>query len=125
MGDVSEALDILLHPGGDDHEMVGNDNSLDELRYTAHQDKMILHQFEGASIPAKLFSKFTKDTKETWSYILIESRLAIALLCSDTFTIQPGRYPQPCVSWTIAMHTLKLPCCHHIIFLIVIQIFHK
>jgi hypothetical protein len=124
MGDVSEALDILLRPGGDDHEMVGNDNSLDKLRYTA-QDKMILRQFEGASIPAKLFSKFTQDTKETWSYILFESRLAIALSRRDTFTIQPGRYPQPHVSWTsIAMHTLKLPCCHHIIFLIVIQIFH-
>ncbi len=119
---MSEALDVLLRPGGDDHEMVGNDNSLDELRYTA-QDKMILCQFEGASIPAKLFSKFTQDTKETRSYILFESRLAIALSRSDTFTIQPGRYPQPRVSWTIAMHTLKLPCCHHIIFLIVKQIF--
>jgi hypothetical protein len=122
MGDVSEALDILLRPGGDDHEMVGNDYSLDELRYTA-KDKMILRQFEGASIPAKLFSKFTQDTKETWSYVLFESRLAIALSRSDTFTIQPGMYPQPCVNWTIAMHKLKPPCCHHIIFLIFIQIF--
>ncbi len=52
--------------------------SLDELRYTA-EDKMVLRQFEGAAIPAKLFSKFTQDTKETWSYILFESRLAIAL----------------------------------------------
>jgi len=47
MGDVSETLDILLRPGGDDHEMVGNVNSLDKLVYTA-QDKMILRQFEGA-----------------------------------------------------------------------------
>ena len=92
------------------------------MRYTA-KDKMILRQFEGASIPAKLFSKFTQDTKETWSYVLFESRLAIALSRSDTFTIQPGMYPQPCVNWTIAMHKLKPPCCHHIIFLIFIQIF--
>jgi hypothetical protein len=38
--------------------------SLDELRYTA-EDKMVLRQFEGAAVPAKLFSKFTQDTKET------------------------------------------------------------
>jgi hypothetical protein len=77
MGDVSETLEILLSAGGDDNGMLAN-TSLDELRYTA-EDKMVLRQFEGAAIPAKLFSKFTQDTKETWSYILFESRLAIAL----------------------------------------------
>lgn len=89
MGDVSETLDTLLRPGGDDHGMLDANSSLDELRYTA-KDKMVLRQFEGASIPAKLFSKFTQDTKETWSYVLFECRLAIALSQSDTFTIQPG-----------------------------------
>jgi hypothetical protein len=74
--------------------------SLDKLRYTA-EDKMVLRQFEGAVIPAKLFSKFTQDTKETWPYILFESRLAIALSRRDTFTIEPGMYPQLCVIWTI------------------------
>jgi hypothetical protein len=99
MGDVSETLEILLSAGGDDNGMLAN-TSLDELRYTA-EDKMVLRQFEGAAIPAKLFSKFTQDTKETWSYILFESRLAIALSCRDTFTIEPGMYPQLCVIWTI------------------------
>jgi hypothetical protein len=57
MGDVSEMLEILLSAGGDDNGMLAN-TSLDELRYTA-EDKMVLRQFEGAAIPAKLFSKFT------------------------------------------------------------------
>jgi hypothetical protein len=99
MGDVSETLEILLSAGGDDNGMLAN-TSLDELRYTA-EDKMVLRQFEGAAIPAKLFSKFAQDTKETWSYILFESRLTIALSCRDTFTIEPGMYPQLCVIWTI------------------------
>ena len=53
---------------------------------------MILRQFEGAATPAKVYSKFSQDTKETWSYVLYESELAIANLRKDTFTIQPGKY---------------------------------
>jgi hypothetical protein len=99
MGDVSKTLEILLSAGGDDNGMLAN-TSLDELRYTA-EDKMVLWQFERAAIPAKLFSKFTWDTKETWSYILFESRLAIASSRRDTFTIEPGMYLQLCDIWTI------------------------
>ncbi len=99
MGDVSEMLEILLSAGGDDNGMLAN-TSLDELRYTA-EDKMVLWHFKGTAILAKLFSKFIQDIKETRSYILFESRLAIALSRRDTFTIEPGMYPQLCVIWTI------------------------
>ena len=90
MGDVSETLAILLSPEGDDSGLLDH-NKLDDLQYTG-EDKMVLRQFEGAAMPAKLFSKFTQDTKETWSYILFESRLAIASSRTDTFTITPGMY---------------------------------
>jgi hypothetical protein len=90
MGDVSETLKVLLRPGGDDSGLLES-NTLDDLQYSG-EDKMVLRQFEGAAMPAKLFSKFTQDTKETWSYILFESRLAIASSRTDTFTITPGMY---------------------------------
>jgi hypothetical protein len=98
MGDVSETLAILLSPDGDDIGLLDN-NKLDDLQYTG-EDKMVLRQFEGAAMPAKLYSKFTQDTKETWSYILFESRLAIALSRTDTFTIAPGMYPSSCVMFS-------------------------
>jgi hypothetical protein len=64
-----------------------------ELTYTDN-DKMVLQQFKGVAVPAKVYSKFTQDTKETWSYVLYESKLAIASSRKDIFTIQPGKYPQ-------------------------------
>jgi hypothetical protein len=92
MGDVSELLDILLGEGGDDHAMLVN-KTMAESTYT-DDNKMVLRQFEGAAVPAKVYSKFTQDTKETWLYVLYEGKLAIASSRKDTFTIQPGKYPQ-------------------------------
>jgi hypothetical protein len=92
MGDVYESLDILLGEGGDDRAKLVN-KTMAESTYTDN-DKMVLQQFEGAAVPAKVYSKFTQDTKETRSYVLYESKLAIASSRKDTFTIQPGKYPQ-------------------------------
>jgi hypothetical protein len=92
MGDVSELLDIRLSKGGDDCAMLVN-KTMVESTYTDN-DKMVLWQFKGAAKPAKVYSKFTQDTKETWSYVLYESKLAIASSRKDTFTIQQGKYPQ-------------------------------
>jgi hypothetical protein len=98
MGDICAALTTLLSPGGSDcdsltaAEIVSNDFS--RVSYTDH-DKAVLRQFEGASMPAKKFSKFTQDNREAWSYVLYESRLAIALSRDESFTIVAGVY---CVS---------------------------
>ncbi len=92
MGDVSESLDILLGEGGDDRAMLVN-KTMAELTYTG-DNKMVLRQFKEAAVPAKVYSKFTQDTTETWSYVLYESKLAIASSGKDTFTFQPGKYPQ-------------------------------
>ncbi len=92
MGDVSEPLDILLGEGGDDCAMLVN-KIMADLTYT-DDNKMVLWQFKGAAVPAKVYSKFAQDTKETWLHVLYESKLAIASSRRDTFTIQPGKYPQ-------------------------------
>jgi hypothetical protein len=98
MGDICAALTTLLSPGGSDcdsltaAEIVSNDFS--RVSYIDH-DKAVLQQFEGASMPAKKFSKFMQDNREAWSYVLYESRLAIALSRDESFTIVAGVY---CVS---------------------------
>ena len=98
MGDICAALTTLLSPGGSDcdsltaAEIASNDFS--RVSYTDH-DKAVLRQFEGASMPAKKFSKFTQDNREAWLYVLYESRLAIALSRDESFTIVAGVY---CVS---------------------------
>ena len=80
MGDTCDTIDELLSPMGEDHYMLNrhelDDNNLSRLTYTDH-DKMIICQFEGAAMPAKMYSKFTQDNKNTWSSILFESRLVI------------------------------------------------
>ena len=53
---------------------------------------MIVHQFEGAAMSANMYSKFTQDNRDTWSYVLFESRLVIDMHLSDTFTIGEGQY---------------------------------
>jgi hypothetical protein len=73
-----------------------------ELTYT-DSDKMVLRQFEGTAVPAKVYSKFMQDTKETWFYVLYESKLAIASSCKDTFTFQPDKYPQSHIVGCIKM----------------------
>jgi hypothetical protein len=92
MGDICAALSTLLSPGGSDRDSL----TAAEIAstYTDH-DKAVLRQFEGASMPAKKFSKFTQDNREAWLYVLYESRLAIALSRDESFTIAAGVY---CVS---------------------------
>jgi hypothetical protein len=95
MGDICDTIDELLSPMGEDHYMLNrqelDDNSFSRLTYT-DRDKIIMHQFERAAMPAKMYSKFTQDKRDTWSYILFESRLVIDMHRSDTFTTVEGQY---------------------------------
>jgi hypothetical protein len=61
------------------------------LSYT-DEEKMILCQFEGAATAAMVFSKFTQDGQDVWSYVLFSARLAIHQSKTDTFTIVQGKY---------------------------------
>jgi hypothetical protein len=51
---------------------------------------MALRHYESATMPAKVFSKFIQNNKNTWSYILFEARLAIASLGITSFTMHSG-----------------------------------
>jgi hypothetical protein len=92
-GDISETNTILLGPNGEDRCLLTADeianNDLTRLLHTS-RDKMIMHQFDCAATPAKVFCKFTQDTRETWSYVLFEARHTIAQSRNPTFTMYPG-----------------------------------
>ena len=95
MGDICAAISILLSSGGNDRDLLTSSeiasNDFSRVSYT-DRDKVVLQQFEGASIPAKKFSKFTQDDREVWSYVLYESRLTIALSREESFTVVAGVY---------------------------------
>ncbi len=95
MGDMCETIMELLNVGGEDHGLLTADEVSSEdysrLSYT-HDEKMILCQFEGAATAAKVFSKFTQDGQDAWSYVLFSDRLAIHQSKTDTFTIVQGKY---------------------------------
>jgi hypothetical protein len=63
---VSETLDLLLCPDGDDRNMLKADeiasNDFSRLIYTG-EDKMMLRQCESTTIPAKKFPSSHKTTK--------------------------------------------------------------
>jgi hypothetical protein len=52
---------------------------------------MILHQFECAAGPAITFSKFTQDNRDTFSYVLFESRHTVAQSREDNFNMFNGK----------------------------------
>jgi hypothetical protein len=111
MGGICAALTTLLSPGGSDRdsltaaEIAFNDFS--RVAYTK-RDKAALRQFEGASMPAKKFSKFTQDNREEWPYVLYESRLTNALSRKESFTIVAGVY---CIFYVLC--AIILPLCSH------------
>jgi hypothetical protein len=111
MRDICAALTALLSPGGSDHdsltaaEIVSNDFS--RVVYTK-RDKAVLRQFEGASMPAKKFSKFTQDNREALPYVLYENRLTIASSRKESFTIMSGVY---CIFHVLC--AIILPLCSH------------
>ena len=88
MGDISETISILHGPNGADEDL---SNDADRFVYTT-EDKMILRQYEGAAAPAKSFSKFTQDRRESWSYVLFEARLAINTSREEYFAIVQGMH---------------------------------
>ena len=59
-------------------------------------DKMILQQFEGASTPTKMFSKFLQDRRNAPPYVLFEARMAIQSTSANSFAIVSGKY---CAGW--------------------------
>jgi hypothetical protein len=77
-------------PNGDDSNLVTkeerNAGDLSRHTYTQHA-KMVLHQFEGASAPAKYLCIFLQDKRNTWSYVLFTLRMTIKETTSNTFTI--------------------------------------
>ncbi len=99
MGDICDTVDALLDPSGDDYNLLTSDekDSEDKSRVSyTDEDKMILRQFEGAATPAKNFSKFLQDRRNTPQYVLFEARMAIQSTSSNSFAIVSGRY---CVGW--------------------------
>ncbi len=90
MGNLCDANDMLLSPNGDDSNLVTeaerNAGDLSRHVYT-QRDKMVLHQFEGASAPAKYLCLFLQDKQNTWSYVLFTLRMTIKETTSNTFTI--------------------------------------
>jgi hypothetical protein len=98
MGDLTETQSVLLGPHGSDRTLLTAEeitsNDLSRLNYT-NSNKMVLRQFESAALPAKLFSKFTQDRRDTFSYMLFESRLAVSRSREETFTMHPGMYKVP------------------------------
>jgi hypothetical protein len=81
MGDVCETYAKLLGPGGDDHDILTPSEAAakDYSRLTYMDlDKMILHQVECAAGPSNTISNFIQDNRDTFSYVLFESRCTVA-----------------------------------------------
>jgi hypothetical protein len=51
---------------------------------------MLFCQYEGATTPAKPFSKFTQNNKKL-AYILFEAKFAINSSHNTSFTMHPGK----------------------------------
>lgn len=90
MGDLCDSNEILLSPNGYDSTLVTETErkagDLSQHTYTQH-DKMVLHQFEGTSAPARYLCLFLQDKRNTWSYVLFTLRMTIKETTSNTFTI--------------------------------------
>ena len=52
-------------------------------------DKMILHKFEGAAEPARVFSKFTQDNRNLFSSTLFQARITVQDTTANNFSIIP------------------------------------
>lgn len=95
MGDIEDTNAILLAKDGIDYDMLTPDEQqsgdTSRLTYTP-SNKKILRQYEGAATPGKLFSKFLQDRRNTPSYVLVESRLAVQSASADWFPIHSGMF---------------------------------
>lgn len=93
MGDICDTLTALLDVGGDDRHLLTaseiESNDYGGLTYT-QEDKKILRQYEGVSLPSRNYSKFLQDRNNTPSYVLFESRMAIQDTLAEYFVIHPG-----------------------------------
>ena len=90
MGDVSDALALLLSKGGDDYSMLTkeeqDDNDVSRLSYT-EQDKLVLRQYEGAAEPARRLCLFLQDQRNAWPYVTFELQLCLQDTDAPTMTI--------------------------------------
>jgi hypothetical protein len=86
-------LDALRDPNGDDYNLLTTDEKEFEdnsrVSYT-NDDNMILRQFEGASMPAKMFLQFLHDKRNAPPYFLFEARMAIQSTFANAFAIVSG-----------------------------------
>lgn len=94
-GDICEANEKLLDPDGDDYDMLTKEEKesgdVSRLTYT-DEDNLVLRMFEGASAPAMTFLKFTQDNRNAFSYVLFQSKLAVAQSRESSFSIVPGEF---------------------------------
>ena len=94
MGDVCDTNTNLLDVGGADRHMLTDaeveSNNHARLTYSK-LDRKILRQYEGASLPSRTNSKFLQDRRNTASYVLFESRMAIQNMLAKYFAIHPGK----------------------------------
>ena len=93
MGDFSATLEELVE------DFIGLDYNLMSEQQKASGDKSdfiilnkekeILRQYEGATVPAHRFNKFTQDKRNAFSYVLLESRIAVQDTKANSFAIHP------------------------------------
>ena len=117
MGDICDTNQILLDEDGADRFLLTAEEvesgNWDRLVYT-ERDKKILRQYEGIAEPARAFSKFLQDRRNTPSYVLFESRLAIKNTSAKYFAIHPGMFGlmldvrQYCCTYTFATQTFLI-----------------
>ena len=90
IGDVINALEVLLSPEGDDWslltEVEQNANDTSRLMYL-DRDKKVLRHWEGAGAPAKRLCKFLQHKDNAWSYFTFEFRVAIQDTSAPTIAI--------------------------------------
>ncbi|EJK63933.1 hypothetical protein THAOC_15380 [Thalassiosira oceanica] len=90
MGDLSDTLQQLYAKDGIDYGALTTEEkssgNIDRVIYT-DEDKSILLQFEAASAPVRLFSKFLQDRRDSVCYLLYESRLVIQHTSTETFSM--------------------------------------
>ena len=54
-----------------------------------NKEKECLRQYEVVTVPAHCFNKFTQDKRNAFSYVLLESRIAVQDTKANSFAIHP------------------------------------
>ena len=95
MSDVTDTLDLLLSPDGDDYNMLNadeQDNGLTERLSYNERDVMVMRQYEATAMEAKYFSKFTQERGSSYSSLLLEIKMVLENCSGDYFAMHSGRF---------------------------------